>query len=237
MLWGARKDGPDDEGGKTRIEVNIMKIKIILILVLMVLLLGEMAGAREFQVSRRYYDDGMLKGFGTNIMLRGTPEHVIKMTRWLDQIAMVPKGYQTLMMISNTPHELVIQHADHVLHSAGRTIAPMTMNLINGVGESVEILFDARTDDRGSHMVYNEKMELIEFSAIQNLYHELAHAMHQMSGTWRYFASEEQAIEEENIFRMELAEIQNMPPTQRFHTKGVMIRDIIPPMPMPATTQ
>ena len=60
--------------------------------------------------------------------------------------------------------------------------------------------------DTGSHRVYNRRFELIEFTALQNLYHELAHAMHQMQGTWRYFASEDQAIEEENIFRAELAQ-------------------------------
>ena len=47
--------------------------------------------------------------------------------------------------------------------------------------------------------------QLIEYTAIQNLYHELAHAKHMMAGTWRYFDSERQAIEEENIFRRELA--------------------------------
>jgi hypothetical protein len=34
---------------------------------------------------------------------------------------------------------------------------------------------------------------LIEYTAIQNLYHELAHAMHMMKGSWCYFASEKQA--------------------------------------------
>lgn len=77
----------------------------------------------------------------------------------------------------------------------------MTRNLINGVGESVDIIFDARTDDRGSHMVFNADGALIQFTAVENLYHELAHAMHMINGTWRYFASEEQAVEEENIFR------------------------------------
>lgn len=214
-----------------------MNKKIIFILTLICFWLCGMAGAQDFQVYRRYYDDGMLKGFGANIILKGHPEHVIKFTRWLDQIAMVPKGLLTLMTISNSPHELTIQHADHALTSAGRTIAPMTMNLINGVGESVHILFDARTQDRGSHMVFNAKMELIEFSAIQNLYHELAHAMHQMNGTWRYFASEEQAIEEENIFRIELAVLQNRPPTQRYRITGVMISEIEKPSASTGTTR
>ena len=210
---------------------------IISILALIYLWLASVAGAQEFQVCRRYYDDGMIKEFGANIILKGSPEHVIKFTRWLDQIAMVPKGYQTLMMISNSPHELVLQHANHARNSAGRTIAPMTMNLINGIGESVDIIFDARTGDRGSHMVFNEKMELIEFSAIQNLYHELAHAMHQMNGTWRYFASEEQAIEEENIFRTELAFLKNLPLTQRYRVAGVMISEIEKTTPPPGSTK
>jgi hypothetical protein len=89
----------------------------------------------------------------------------------------------------------------------------MTMNLINGVGESIHIIFDARMDDIGTHMVYNGNKELIEYTAIQNLYHESALAMHMMSGTWRYFASERQAIEEENIFRRQLAEMQGRAPT------------------------
>ncbi len=214
-----------------------MKKNIISILAFINLWLAGVAGAQEFQVIRRYFDDGMLKEFGANIILKGSPEHVIKFTRWLDQIAMVPKGYHTLMMISNTHHDLIIQHAEHARDSAGRTIAPMTMNLINGIGESVDIIFDARIGDRGTHMVFNEKMELIEYSAIQNLYHELAHAMHQMNGTWRYFDSETQAIEEENIFRTELAFINNLPPTQRYRVAGVMISEIEKPGPPAAPYQ
>jgi hypothetical protein len=131
-------------------------------------------------------------------------------------------------MISESGHELVIQHADFARISAGRIRAPMTMQLINGVGESVQIVFDARMDDNGTHFVYNDKNELIEYTAIQNLYHELAHAMHMMNGTWRYFASERQAIEEENIFRRQLAEIHDRIPTQRFRAKGLPISEIEP---------
>jgi hypothetical protein len=120
----------------------------------------------------------------------------------------------------------VIEHADIARISAGRTRAPMTMNLINGIGESVHIIFDARMGDQGTHMVYNGKKELVEYTAVQNLYHELAHAMHMMNGTWRYFASESQAIEEENIFRRQLAEMQKRAPTQRFHKSGVPIAEV-----------
>jgi hypothetical protein len=50
--------------------------------------------------------------------------------------------------------------------------------------------------------------------------------MHMMNGTWRYFASERQAIEEENIFRRQLAEMQGRKPSQRFRKSGVPISDV-----------
>jgi hypothetical protein len=203
-----------------------MKKHTFYILIVIFCILCTTAVAKDFQVSRRYYDDGMIKEFGANIILRGTAEHIIKFTRWLDQIAKVPKGFQTLKMISDTPHELVILSTEHARISAGRTIAPMTMDIINGVGDSVQIIFDANTADEGSHMVFNSKKELIEYTAIQNLYHELAHAMHMMNGTWRYFASEDQAIEEENIFRRQLAEQQGRPWQQRYRIDGILISDV-----------
>lgn len=60
---------------------------------------------------------------------------------------------------------------------------------------------------------------------IQNLYHELAHAMHMMKGTWRYFKSEKQAIEEENRFRRDLARMQGRSAKLRFRKSGVMISE------------
>jgi hypothetical protein len=182
--------------------------------------------AHDLFVSRYYSDDGLVKNFGASIVLSGHPKHIIKFTRWLDQILLVPKGFETLRMIADSGNELVIQHADYARVSAGRTRGPMTMNLINGIGESVQIIFDARMDDNGTHFVYDRKNKLIEYTAIQNLYHELAHAMHMMNGTWCYFASERQAIEEENIFRWQLAERQGQIPTQRFRAKGVLISEI-----------
>jgi hypothetical protein len=138
----------------------------------------------------------------------------------------VPQGFLTLQKIDDSNHDLIIQHSDIARISAGRTRGPMTMNLINGVGESVQIIFDANMDDRGTHMVFDKKRELIEYTAVQNLYHELAHAMHMMNGTWLYFASERQAIKEENLFRLQLAEIQGRMATQRFRKNGVPISDI-----------
>jgi hypothetical protein len=163
------------------------------------------------------------QAYGANIHLIGTSYQIARLAGWLDLIARVPKGRATLQRIAASGHRLVIRHADYALLSAGRTLAPMTENLINGKGESVSILFCAHIDDRGSHMVFNDRQELIEFTAVQNLYHELAHAMHQMNGTWRYFDSEGQAIEEENIFRRQLAILEGKPPTERFRKAGIRI--------------
>ena len=203
-----------------------MKLRQILFIILLTHSFCSIVAAQSFQVSRRYSDDGLLKTLGPNIVLRGSPEQIIKPTRWLDHIWMVPKGYQTLKAIADSNHELTIRHADYALHSAGRTAASMTLDLINGVGDSVEIIFDTRIDDHGSHMVYNTRNELIEYTAIQNLYHELAHAMHMMNGSWRYFASERQAIEEENIFRSQLAQKHGSTPTQRYRANGIPISDL-----------
>jgi hypothetical protein len=75
-------------------------------------------------------------------------------------------------------------------------------------------------------MVYNARGELIDFTAAQNLYHEMAHAMHMMKGSWCHFASEDQAIREENIFRRELALMQNTSVTERWRSNGVLISNV-----------
>jgi hypothetical protein len=201
---------------------NSTLAKLFYTLLLLVVAAPVVRAAATQPYVNRYSDPS----FGRNIHLQGTPHEAYRLADWLDQIAAVPKGRETMRAIQDSGHELVIQHAAHAVISAGRTRAPMSQNLTNGEGESVQILFNAHIPDRGSHMVYNGRRDLIEYTAVQNLYHELAHAMHMMNGTWRYFASEKQAIEEENIFRRDLAEIQGRPATMRFRKSGIMISEI-----------
>lgn len=163
-----------------------------------------------------------------NIILQGDVKQKRQITRWLHDIAVVPKGYATLKAIESSDHILTIKHSITARISSGRTIAPMTEKITNGIGDNVTILFDADMDDRGTHRVFGPGNKLIEFNSIQNLYHELAHAMHQMQGTWRYFASEKQAIEEENEFRIDLAKINKENPRLRSHLRGVKISSIGP---------
>lgn len=62
--------------------------------------------------------------------------------------------------------------------------------------------------------------------AIADSSHEPAHAMHMMNGMWRYFASELQAIEEENTFRNQLAQKLGRTPAQRYRANGISISDL-----------
>lgn len=154
-------------------------------------------------VRRNYYNTSRYLVSSNAIVLEGTPEQVIRISGWLDQIRTVPHGRATLQAILASGNSLTIRHSKWALMASGRTLAPSTGDLINGFGEDILILFDVRIPDEGSHQVFDRAGRPIEFTAIQNLFHELVHARHQLNGTWRYWDSEGQAIEEENIFRAE----------------------------------
>jgi hypothetical protein len=128
-------------------------------------------------------------------------QQAIKLFKWLDMLLLTRIGEEILSDIQNSPHQLTIIHNDNALLSAGVTGAPMTKNLINGVGENAYIHFYMNMEKHGSNCVLGQNGDYIEYSAIQNLFHELSHARHKMKGTWLYFDSEGQAIREENEFR------------------------------------
>ena len=139
------------------------------------------------------------------IVLQGTQKQIARLTHWLDEIRKVPHGKKMIDDILLSGHQLLIRHSEWALQSSGRTLAPITDNLTNGKGEDVEIMFDTRIPEEGSHWVFDSHNQPIQFTAVENLFHELAHARHLTNGTWRYYNSEAQAIEEENIFRTQLA--------------------------------
>ena len=159
-------------------------------------------------VERDYSEITRLPLRHSGIKVQGSRLHIGRISDWLDLIRAVPHGRKTVDAILASGNVLTIRSSPWALHASGRTLAPVTADLINGRGAEVEILFDARIPDRGSHQVYGEANRLIEFTAVQNLYHELAHAKHLTNGTWRYYNSEAQAIEEENLFRKQLSEVQ-----------------------------
>ena len=205
-----------------------MKHLVVSMVITLCCLLHWPASTMAEPVLKRFYTNKSLaEAFCTNIELNGSLLHIAKFKFWLNEIANNPVGRRTLQEIVRSGHTLSILHAEHARISAGRTRAPMTEKLINGQGDSVEILFDARVTESGSHLVYNGERELVEYTAVQNLFHELVHAKHKMNGTWRYFDSEGQAIEEENEFRAELARQHGEEPTQRSWKSGVPIESVV----------
>lgn len=160
------------------------------------------------QVRRNFRDTSQHLVSYYSIVLEGSPQQIARLSRWLDEIIQVPHGRETLEAIQSSGNQVVIRHSDWALHASGRTLAPATDKLINGLGEDVEILFDVRIPEQGSHKVFDAQQRSIEFTAVQNLFHELAHARHLATGTWRYHDSEGQAIEEENRFRKQISALQ-----------------------------
>lgn len=155
------------------------------------------------------------------ILLEGSPAQIHRLSGWLDEISQTQIGKDTLDAISNSGNVVTIRHSAWALMASGRTHAPISSRLTDGRGEDVLILFDARIPDSGSHRVFDRRRQPIAFSAVHNLFHELSHARHLTNGSWRYFDSEGQAIEEENRFRQEFAE-QNgeSVPALRFGKRG-----------------
>ncbi|MGB7947943.1 MAG: hypothetical protein WCH75_09710 [Candidatus Binatia bacterium] len=100
------------------------------------------------------------------IKLQGSSQHVGRLSRWLDQIFAVPHRRVTVEAILQSGNKLTIRSSEWALLASGRTLAPVTAALINGRGADVEILFDARIPDEGSHLVYGWGNHLIEFTAI-----------------------------------------------------------------------
>jgi hypothetical protein len=167
---------------------------------------SELSPGKRVQVRRNYLNTSRYLISSRAIALEGSPYQIKRLSRWLDEIAEVPHGRETLEAIFSSGNQLIIRHSSWALEASGRTLGPATERLTNGRGEDVVILFDARIPEQGSHWVFDSHKQYIQFTAVQNLFHELAHAKHLTNGTWRYADSEGQAIEEENIFRAQLAE-------------------------------
>jgi hypothetical protein len=170
------------------------------------------ATSGDNQVRRNYRNTGSYLVSSYAVVLEGAPRQVMRISRWIDEIARVPVGRETLEAILDSGNQLTIRHSEWALQASGRTLAPVTDDLTNGRGADVEILFDARIPERGSHTVFDAEQNCIEFTAVQNLFHELVHARHLVNGTWRYFDSEGQAIHEENVFRRQHGEIHGLEP-------------------------
>ncbi|MBY0385289.1 hypothetical protein K2X05_09035 [bacterium] len=113
-------------------------------------------------------------------------------------------GEETWAAIAFSGKNLMIGHSAPAVSTAGRTLAPLTTALGDGRGASCVILFNFDIPESGSHRVGGMNQEWVEFTKLKNFFHELMHAKDQMNGTWQSYRSEQQAIEGENTFRLQL---------------------------------
>ncbi|MCW8879447.1 MAG: type III secretion system effector protein [Kangiellaceae bacterium] len=183
----------------------IRKLKSTVVVTMLVMLIGSANSYATEQPNKDKFEEFK---YSKNIKIRVSDfSQAVKLFHWLDLIKLTEIGTETINAIETSGHQLTILHSSSALLSAGVTGAPLSSNLTNGVGEDVYIKFYLDMDDHGTNCVLAmDGKQYIEYTAIQNLFHELSHARHKMKGTWLYFDSEGQAIREENIFRMAWAE-------------------------------
>lgn len=158
--------------------------------------------------------------YGQSFVYSGDAAFYLRALDLLQEVESYEVGREMIAAIESHDNQVEIIHAPFYRSSAGVTGAPMTQNLTNGVGEDVYIKMDFTIPDHGSHVVYNANGKEIEFTALQNFFHELSHARHKSGGTWRYFDSEGQAIEDENELRREQASRAGVEPLLRSGMDG-----------------
>lgn len=137
---------------------------------------SEPSPGKRLQLRRNYLNTSQYLISSSAIVLEGSAYQIMRLSRWLDEIFKVPHGKETLQAIFNSCNQLVIRHSSWALEASGWTLGPATDRLTNGRGEDVVILFDERIPEPGSHWVFDSRKQRIEFTAVQNLFHELAHA-------------------------------------------------------------
>ncbi len=121
----------------------------------------------------------------------------------IKEVLKTQTGQETWEAIKNSGNYLMLVHDPLAVSSAGRAVAELSSKLTNGIGTSVIIYFHVGIPDSGSHVVGGTIAEWTDFTKQQNFFHELSHARHKTNGTWNIIHSEEQAIQDENIYRVQ----------------------------------
>jgi uncharacterized Zn-binding protein involved in type VI secretion len=145
---------------------------------------------------------------GHTIRFEGTPEQIAVFVTWLNQVRSTPSGRQMLTDIDNSGRQLTLKHDAASRATSGETVpgtgtAADFTAASNGTGVDTTILMDTTIPNHGSSWVYDSAGNQIEFTAPQNLAHELSHARHTTNGTLDMSDPEGQAIREENVFRQD----------------------------------
>lgn len=141
------------------------------------------------------------------VVLRSTKK---KIFQWIQDIQLTAIGQETWFAIKSSGHKLMLMHSAHALSSAGKTLAEMSKNLQNGIGTDAIVQMHFDMPINGTHLVNSSKRKWIPFVAKVNLFHELSHARHMMNGTLLVHDIEGQAVEDENIYRLQKAELDGL---------------------------
>lgn len=166
-------------------------------------------------------DSAEVESFRSIALAIESPEYLKpRMSRWLAEIHSTPIGRRLFDDILSARHKLVIRHDPSSCLAAGWTWGRAGSSLWNGVGTEALIAFDFESPESGTHWAFGTDGNLIEFTAIQNVFHELVHAKHYMRGTFQPTRGEQQAIIEENLFRREYALAKGQKYSKRVHGKG-----------------
>lgn len=116
-------------------------------------------------------------------------------------------GQKVFNEATSVRHKLLFIHSVQSVQTAGSTISDLTTKLSNGVGTDAVVQMHFDMPDQGTHMVTAiGSHDLIEFTADQNLFHELVHVKHTVNGTLATM-QEVQAVIEENVYREQRAQL------------------------------
>ncbi len=132
-----------------------------------------------------------------------------KVKKWLDEIRKTKIGRKVLERIDKSGKLVTIQHngdAD-IRKKSGKTTKVYWKDL-GKTGKGSKIEFDATIPDCGGSWVYEDTKlkKKIEYTATQNLFHELVHAMYIAEGNSRHDEDKEETmtIAMENKYRKEV---------------------------------
>jgi hypothetical protein len=142
---------------------------------------------------------------------------------WLTEVAKTKIGNETLEKIESCGNTVYLRHKPESLAAGGTTEIELSRKMRNGEGVDAHIAMHLGIPDSGSHVVYDINHNEISFNALENFFHELAHARHAACGTLNIFNTEGQAIADENRFRLERANALGVPAQKRAFVEGKQI--------------
>lgn len=139
-----------------------------LILIVVLLLHGRHLMAIEINLALSYVSDCTdCRQKYESVFLCGSTTHQLEIANLIREIRMFPVGEETWQNIRNSGKRLLVAHSEGAVTSAGKSLAPLTSALSDGLGTSAVILFNFDNPITGSHLVGGTEQEWTEFTKIR----------------------------------------------------------------------